>query len=145
MNFDRIKEAIDNLWKRGLITVDDRSKILFAIKKVQIPREKFKSKTKYHLQEYGFLYILKIEDRYKIGSAKDVSKRLKRLQTSQKPEIVYTYESENYKEQERELHIIFKEKRTYGEWFKLNQEDLDKIKWYCEIRSLNLPSNTSLG
>lgn len=76
-----------------------------------------------------YLYVLKNElGRYKIGVAVDVEKRVKALSISSgsKIEIIYKFNSRgNF---ENKLHKHFKEKRYLGEWFCLNDEDLDFIK-----------------
>lgn len=83
----------------------------------------------------GFLYVLYFKDSanspyYKIGLAKDVKNRIKQHQTSSpfKIYIAICYYVEDMREEEKVLHTQFEESRILGEWFKLNEEDLMKIK-----------------
>jgi len=83
----------------------------------------------------GFLYVLYLRDSageyfYKIGLAKDLKRRVKEHQTSSpfKIYIAISYYVEDMREEEKELHNIFDDKRILGEWFSLNKKDLEKIK-----------------
>lgn len=76
-----------------------------------------------------YLYVLKNElGRYKIGVATNVDKRVKSLSISSggKIEIILIFKAkgnfENY------LHKLYKEKRYLGEWFILNEDDIEEIR-----------------
>lgn len=76
-----------------------------------------------------YLYVLKNElGRYKIGVSIDVEKRVKALEISSgsKIEIIFKFNSRG--DFENKLHRHFKEKRYLGEWFSLNESDLEFIK-----------------
>ena len=88
-------------------------------------------------QQDGFLYVVSFIDTsdnifYKIGIAKDHRSRLATRQTSipfdLKIELICYVQ--NMRNDEKELHQIFKEKRIRGEWFKLDKEDIIIIKKY---------------
>lgn len=88
-------------------------------------------------QQDGFLYVVSFIDTlgnifYKIGIAKDHRSRLATHQTSipfeLKIELICYVQ--NMRNDEKELHQIFKEKRIRGEWFKLDKEDIIIIKKY---------------
>lgn len=63
---------------------------------------------------------------FKIGVSKNPSFREKTLQ-SEEPEIMLISATPAKKYVERILHKIFKEKRVRGEWFKLEEEEAQKI------------------
>lgn len=84
------------------------------------------------------IYLVKIvnddNSLYKIGFTKgSVHKRIKELQTGCPYEIhmVNTYNTEFGMIIERTLHNIFSDKKTYGEWFKLDLEDEMKFEELC--------------
>lgn len=53
----------------------------------------------------------------KIGFASDPSSRLSNLQTGSPTRLRYVFYSRRPRTQERELHEMFKEDRSHGEWF----------------------------
>lgn len=86
--------------------------------------------------EEGYVYLLggtELNDgkrAYKIGRAKDPTKRTEVLKT-QLPmavEIVCTLWSEDYKALEKRLHEHFSSQRLNGEWFELSQTDVKYVK-----------------
>lgn len=81
------------------------------------------------------IYLLQSDNGvYKIGVSKDPQKRLKQLQTgsSEKLEIIKTYESEFYRQIEKGLHNKFNHLRSEGEWFYLHLEDELRFIKECE-------------
>ncbi len=66
---------------------------------------------------------------YKIGVSKDVTARIKNLQTANatKFKLVLTIESVGAANLEKFFHCFFNDKRVEGEWFKLTEEDLLKV------------------
>ena len=62
--------------------------------------------------------------RYKIGKSINIPRRLQSIQTSGKLKIICILE----KDIEKELHLKYKDKRKYGEWFELNNCDIEYIK-----------------
>jgi len=75
------------------------------------------------------VYILESADIpgvYKIGMAKNLKHRLDAYSTHNpnKPTLVHVFYTENAKWLEDELHRQFSGKRTHGEWFRLNDEDV---------------------
>lgn len=71
---------------------------------------------------------------YKIGVSKHELTRLKQLQTgsSKKLKIVKTFKSEFPYKVESNLHAFFKHKHEEGEWFRLNNSDLERFEGLCE-------------
>lgn len=77
----------------------------------------------------GYVYLIEDNNNqtYKIGVTKNlVYNRLKKLQTgnSNKLNIISYFYSEYPFRLEKMLHNYFKEKRTNGEWFNLNNVDI---------------------
>jgi hypothetical protein len=79
----------------------------------------------------GFVYLIRIETGlYKIGKAKDMTKRLQPFGVlfPMKWELVYQFKSNDYSAAEARLHHKFAEKRDIGEWFRLTADDVEYIK-----------------
>ncbi len=76
---------------------------------------------------YLYVMIDKRTGYYKIGRSKDPSYREKTLQ-SDAPDIELLFHYEAYTNQEKELHQKYAEKRVRGEWFQLDENDLEEIK-----------------
>jgi len=72
---------------------------------------------------HDFTYIIKCQDYYKIGRARNVNRRLDTLQIGNPIllELIRVIPGGHY---ESRLHLIFRHKRIRGEWFKLTAEDL---------------------
>lgn len=78
---------------------------------------------------FGYIYILKSGDLYKIGQSAKPRKRLRQLRTgSALPiDVVYTMRTPHYKFVEKILHNRLAAKRVQGEWFALSETDLKYI------------------
>jgi len=86
----------------------------------------------------GVVYLIRAENGYyKIGRTKDLETRLKALTKNSpfKLEVVHTIAVDDTVIFERELHETFSAKRREGEWFLLEDSDIEIIK------SLGEPSN----
>jgi hypothetical protein len=73
------------------------------------------------------VYILKTgKNLFKIGKTRDLRKRLAGYHTHLPIlfRVVRQYPAENMQELEESLHIVFQHKRVKGEWFQLNEGDL---------------------
>lgn len=74
------------------------------------------------------IYLARCRDVYKIGyTASDPAKRIKSLQTGNpsRIELIGTVPG-SYEEEDR-LHVRFAAKRVSGEWFALDDEDVEYI------------------
>jgi hypothetical protein len=73
-----------------------------------------------------YLYLIKCQQFYKIGVANDVQGRLAQLSTGSPFElrVVRVFGYINAEIVERVIHQRFTSKRTRGEWFELDEEDL---------------------
>jgi hypothetical protein len=82
-----------------------------------------------------YLYLIKCNEFYKIGSTNNVSARVDQLQTGNPyPLIVDSYYKFDYADSvERCLHSKFKNKRVSGEWFNLENDDLQMLATICNL------------
>ena len=80
----------------------------------------------------GFVYLMKWEDEYKIGKAVNVERRQKRIERELGREITVLHRifSNDYTKAEADLHRKYKDKCLHGEWFSLNDDDLE---WLMSI------------
>lgn len=84
----------------------------------------------------GYLYLLGGEGYYKIGRTTNVNRRIRQLEI-QLPwpvHLEHTIPCEKHKESERELHLMFANRRTNGEWFALTAEDVAAIQAINRMR-----------
>ena len=103
--------------------------------KKQIPKEREQeekewNKTKIKISTRGYIYLIKSNNLYKIGRAKNLKSRIKTYQT-ENPfgiEVIFQKEVDDYIGTEKDLLTRFENKRERGEWFKLNNEDIQWIK-----------------
>lgn len=76
----------------------------------------------------GYIYLLQAvsTDKFKIGRATDVTRRIRELQTGSPIKIRYVYHAyvHNANLCEMELHNKFSSQREIGEWFALTSEDV---------------------
>lgn len=81
------------------------------------------------IKTYVYIMIDHNTKYYKIGKSDSPLKREKTLQ-SEKPTIQLIYYFESYDNDEKILHQKFKDKRIRGEWFNLDENDIEYIKNY---------------
>jgi predicted GIY-YIG superfamily endonuclease len=88
-----------------------------------------------------FVYLIRLSENstYKIGVTKNITKRIKELQTGNAEEIylVDKYESDNAFKIEKALHNFFRHKKKLNEWFDFTIEDEIKFKELC----INIDNN----
>ena len=86
----------------------------------------------------GVVYLLvenRVEPRYKIGITKyDGKKRIKGLSTGNSDEInvISEFKSEFNNRIENALHKRYSTKRLKGEWFELNEDDVNNFIYECQ-------------
>jgi hypothetical protein len=78
----------------------------------------------------GYAYLLKCGAYYKIGIATDVQKRIKQLGTLPPfdLDLLHTISTGDMHALEKDLHERYADKRKNGEWFELDQDDVEYIK-----------------
>lgn len=80
----------------------------------------------------GYLYIVKADNKYKIGITKSsVKSRINEMQTGcpYKIEEVFSSEVQAFSELEKFFHTIFKDKNVNREWFSLDDYDIELVKY----------------
>lgn len=77
----------------------------------------------------GYIYLIKLLDYYKIGRSKNVSKRLTTMSVKLPfdLELLHAFPANDMYEAEFHLHLQFADKRGKGEWFRLNNLDVEYI------------------
>jgi hypothetical protein len=87
-------------------------------------------------KELGFVYFVTDGEAIKIGWSKQIVKRISSLQSSsgRKLEVLATFAGGQY--QERMLHHRFEHLRFQGEWFWIDDEIIDFIKFLGEASRL---------
>ena len=81
----------------------------------------------------GWIYLIKDGDLYKIGMSVNVADRFATIKrTNLGAELICSAIFDDHAKIERELHIKFAHKRVSGEWFALNNEDIDWLKDYLQ-------------
>ncbi|MDP9476334.1 MAG: GIY-YIG nuclease family protein [Actinomycetota bacterium] len=78
----------------------------------------------------GYVYLIGGRGYFKIGRAKDVSKRFKalKIQLPWRVHLIHTIPARNHKRAERYLHEVFASQRANGEWFRLSVQDVELIR-----------------
>ena len=83
-------------------------------------------------KRYGYIYLIQsiASKEYKIGKATSVSARVKSISNThpQGVELLHSVRSDDYSQLEAFLHRTFAKSRLNGEWFSLNEKDIDFIK-----------------
>jgi|SRR5688572_16922262 len=76
---------------------------------------------------YGYLYVLESSNLYKIGYSFDPDTRLRRLQTGSATPltVVHLIRTPHFRELEKKLHRRFAAKRIHGEWYALDNADIE--------------------
>ena len=88
---------------------------------------------------WGYVYLLKSIDAYKIGMAKDTAKRKKRIEKDKKMnlELIHEFSSNDYERAEATLHLEFAHcRRGKTEFFKLDPNEVQRI---LEITQMDFP------
>jgi len=87
------------------------------------------------INQKGSVYIIQFYKWFKIGSSKDPILRLNQIKGKTKLpckfELIATFETEHYKQVEKELHVKYGKFRVNGEWFIFTKG------WFEEILDTN--------
>lgn len=84
--------------------------------------------------ELGWVYLIKVKDRFKIGRS---SQFLIRMKTLKPTKIIYEVMCKNYIALEEEIHSIFNDYRYQGsEIFDLNEEQIIEVKLLMKDKAL---------
>lgn len=87
--------------------------------------------------KFGIIYVMRLGENYKIGKASLTFTRLgEYTKLPEIPEYICVGVVLNTLCFENEMHELFKEKRIRGEWFALDNKDLNKLILYITARSI---------
>ena len=91
--------------------------------------EKLTGTSRASKKQSGEVYLIKANNFYKIGATSNVKRRISEISTSIPFEIsiITTITTDDMYKLEASLHDRFSEKRVNGEWFILEQSDVDYI------------------
>lgn len=92
-----------------------------------------KEKSKRNIQD-GYIYVIKSGEYYKIGRTVCLKDRIKKYITENPNEVKVLLNEKvvDYVDVEDKLLKMFKKKKHRGEWFKLDNSDIDIIKNYLK-------------
>lgn len=99
------------------------------------PKWSFRVMTEHKLhgtQNCSYVYLMKSsEGLYKIGRTKNLQTRRKQLSSKDNPVTVICAirRDDCYLSLEQDLHWLFSSKRSHGEWFRLEDEDVDYFRY----------------
>lgn len=84
----------------------------------------------------GVVYLLCVGNWYKIGKTNDPLRRYRELdiQLPHKPERLHHITTNDIHHLERHWHRYLREKRGNGEWFQLDQADIDEFTSYDNVQ-----------
>lgn len=82
------------------------------------------------IRKLGYVYIIRRSDGlYKIGCTVHMGNRMRDLiREHGELEPVFSFQCQDHYRTERALHDTFAKKRIEGEWFSLNERDINQIK-----------------
>lgn len=88
------------------------------------------------METKGYIYLFQSGNLYKIGTAVDVPKRLKSVQTGSPNTVVCLHQipSDDPYRAEKFLHLTFGAKRIRNEWFELSEAD---VNWIMRIQTIS--------
>ena len=77
------------------------------------------------ISNYGFVYLIRNEDIYKIGITENLLRRMDQLKPD---EILNVVRCKNFRELEKDLHSLFKDVRLpQSEYFRLSEDQIGKV------------------
>lgn len=103
---------------------------------------KYSQQSIFHLKDREpgpMVYLLKANDRYKIGVTTNMALRFRRcIGLCPYPlELVWTLRTNDFRKMEKGLHRLYKDKRIHYEWFLLTKHDVDEITRINKIDDLS--------
>jgi len=98
----------------------------------------FMDKMKNDKRKNGYIYIIKMDNKYKIGRTINIEKRMMgfKCHSIRNYKLILFYYVYNYILVETEIHKLYKNKKIRNEWFNLNENEIIEIKNYLETRKL---------
>lgn len=97
-----------------------------------------KQTTKIDNNGCGYLYVVEVAGNYKIGITKKPKQRLgEYTKYAKEPKQIIIEQCYNYKKIEEQLHTKYSDKCIRGEWFTLDQKDIEEIRTFLEENRIN--------
>jgi hypothetical protein len=83
-----------------------------------------------HRRKDGWIYVLEGGGYYKIGQAVSIDSRIAQFAPKLpfRTHLVHSFKVADMDQWEQQLHSQFADKRTNGEWFNLDEDDLEWLK-----------------
>ena len=121
-----LKNTLENLHEVNSYVINKNNDIQCEISNHYLEKPKIKKVKKGHI----YIAFCNRSKLYKIGlTSTDVTKRFKGLRTSNPDiELLCHFKNDDVVLTESWLHNLYKDKRVSGEWFDLNETDLERIK-----------------
>lgn len=84
--------------------------------------------------EIGYIYVMKMDSFYKIGKTKDKKRFGEYTRLPIEPEYLIVSKVYDYHNLEKQLHTIYKSKKTRDncEWYVLSDNDIDEIRQFIK-------------
>lgn len=99
--------------------------------------EKWKEISVSKIENDGYVYLVKLDKYYKIGVSISPDSRLQEFTLLPYPlEYICIEKVNNFKQVEKDLHKLYSQKRVRGEWFLLQQSDIERIIKYIQQRKV---------
>lgn len=76
----------------------------------------------------GYVYVVRSGSLYKIGLSKNPKKRISSLCPPSEATCILSLRSSSPRKLERKLHKLFAHKRSFREWFDLDDVDIEEIR-----------------
>ena len=144
---ERLRKSINDEISQFVHSLDNE-KYKEIVKSIEEQSKEFHSKPENQIEPicgHGYIYIIKLQKYYKIGTSKKVNARIRGMDFMPMPiEIIYTEQVVFARKVEKELHEMFAKKHTHGEWFVLNEKDLEKATAYIKSRSVETQRQLSV-
>ncbi len=127
-----IKRKIDNFY--NLLSDDDIEEYNRKVADHEYPRKQIESAAEEEQWTRkpvkGYVYLLHHDGLYKIGRAKNLSKRLMQISPRMPHEVtlIHFIEADDMIGMESRLHERYADKRMNGEWFALSAADVQEIQ-----------------
>lgn len=91
-------------------------------------------------RDVGYVYFIKSAYGYKIGKAKNIKNRLKIFEVKLpfEFELKHYIKTIDYNELEVEIHDYFKDSIINGEWFQLEESDIEELRIYLKSKNYRI-------
>lgn len=125
-----IVEATERFYDYHRKGIADKANWFHLAKKCMPRKKEPKTVVKKRVTKTGHIYLLSGGGYYKIGKSKNVVTRTSQIMEKLpfKAEVVCTIQSDDMNATESDLHKRFADKRANGEWFELDNDDVEYIK-----------------